>query len=57
MTDTNLPTGVVTEEILNTLSLKRQSLKPHQINWNINQRKRRRNARRAFAAGNRNAFN
>ena len=31
--------------------------RPDQINWPRSQRKSRKNARRAFAAGNRHAFN
>ena len=36
--------------------LKPKPLRPDQVNWPNNQRKRRRNARRAFAAGDRKAF-
>jgi hypothetical protein len=58
MTDiTNTITVSPADEIQQTSLLpKKQPLKPHQISWSINQRKRRRNARREFAAGNKKAF-
>jgi hypothetical protein len=37
--------------------LKPELLRPDQINWPRNQRKRRKNARRAWAAGDKRAFN
>jgi hypothetical protein len=73
MTDTTNQNVTVTEpsedQIKQDIEIQKRKLKVflqnareksqqmHSINWGKNQRKRRRNARRAFAAGNRNAFN
>ena len=52
----NIP--IVSTDVIPLLNaLKPKPLRPDQVNWPRNQRKIRKNRRRAHAAGKKNAFN
>jgi hypothetical protein len=54
---TNIPINNYFEGSELLALLKPKPLRPDQVNWPRSQRKRRKNARRAFAAGDKTAFN